>query len=269
MASIFISHSSIDKGIARQIAEDLKHIGHKVWFDEWKIDVGQSIPSCIESGLEETDFVVVLLSDHAVKSNWVDREWKAAYGDEISRSRVTVLPVLLNQCRIPKLLETKKYADFTRAYAPGFHDLAQSISRHRRLKENHERLMSESDKIGISGTWHTEIDQDEGPGGGRFIQELEIVLRTNEEGFIEGEYLDWVEVDGQRVYIDMVINGSLEPRRILKLDYRPEKDPSVLMFGYYVLEIGNISKSITGRFIGFGPVTNKVIGGFVKMTKIG
>src|SRR5262249_34019656 len=127
MAAIFISYSSLDKSIAKQLAGDLKHCGHKVWLDEWQIKVGQCIPSEIESGLTKADFVLLLLSTQAVKSNWVDREWKAAYWDEVNKGSVVILPILLEKCDVPKLIQTKKYANIANSYAVGFYELIDAI----------------------------------------------------------------------------------------------------------------------------------------------
>ena len=127
MAEVFLSHSSRDKAAARQLARDLKLIGHEVWLDEWKIKVGQCISTEIGRGIDEADFVVLLLSSHAVESKWVDVEWRAAHWDEVSSGAVTVLPVLLEECAIPKLLQTKKYADLTKSYGVGFRDLSNAI----------------------------------------------------------------------------------------------------------------------------------------------
>ena len=127
MVSIFVSHSSLDKSVAKQLASDLKHYGHDVWLDEWQIKVGQCIPTAIEKGIQDTDFVVLLLSTQAVQSHWVDREWKIAYWDEVNTNSIVVLPVLLEECGIPKLLQTKKYADFRKSYGIGFHELVGAI----------------------------------------------------------------------------------------------------------------------------------------------
>jgi hypothetical protein len=126
MARVFISHSSHDKAVARKLVADLRSLGHEPWLDEYAIRVGDSIPSKIEEGLQNADFVAVLLSPAAVKSGWVDREWKAKYWAEVSAGRVMVLPVLLEECEIPLLLAPKKYADL-RNYATGLVQLVAAI----------------------------------------------------------------------------------------------------------------------------------------------
>lgn len=127
MAKFFISYSSLDKNIARQIAQDLKHYGHEIWFDEWSIQVGQCIPTEISGGIENSDFILLLLSKKSVESSWVDKEWKSAYWDEVNNQSISILPILLETCDVPRLLKTKRYANFEKSYAIGFHELMGSI----------------------------------------------------------------------------------------------------------------------------------------------
>lgn len=124
---VFISHSSIDKGFARQISTDLSAFGHDPWLDEWQIKVGESIPEKIATGLEDADYILVVLSSGSVASKWVEREWHAKYWDEVSSGRVTVLPMLLSDCTIPTLLKTKKYADFRSSYNDGLDDILAAL----------------------------------------------------------------------------------------------------------------------------------------------
>src|SRR5262245_23698983 len=127
MASVFISYSSKDRKQAQCIAELLIEGHHQVWFDEWSIDPGESIPIKIQSGIEDADFVVVLLSQHAVESRWVEREWMMAYWDSINANHVRLIPVLLSLCRLPKFLETIKYIDCCRDWEEGCRQLLKSI----------------------------------------------------------------------------------------------------------------------------------------------
>lgn len=128
-AKVFISHSSKDKTFARWIGTDLKAAGHTPWFDEWDIQVGESIPEKITEGLTTADFVIVILSEHAVESRWVEREWHAKYWNEVSAGSIHVLPALYKDCDIPELLKTKRYADFRNSYNDGLEDLLVAIDR--------------------------------------------------------------------------------------------------------------------------------------------
>jgi hypothetical protein len=53
---VFLSHSAKDKAVVRPLAERLRQDGLKVWFDEWVLKPGDSIPAKIEDGLEPCDF---------------------------------------------------------------------------------------------------------------------------------------------------------------------------------------------------------------------
>jgi hypothetical protein len=43
--AVFLSHSAKDKAVVRPLAERLRADGLKVWFDEWEIKPGDSIPA--------------------------------------------------------------------------------------------------------------------------------------------------------------------------------------------------------------------------------
>ena len=126
-AKIFISHSSLDKPFAKMLCMDLEANGYASWLDEWDIKVGESIPERISDGLEEADFVIVILSGNAVSSKWVEREWQKKYWNEIQYNRIYVLPLLLKDCKIPELLKTKKYADFRNDFNSGLRDLLEAL----------------------------------------------------------------------------------------------------------------------------------------------
>jgi TIR domain len=53
---VFLSRSAKDKAVVRSLAERLRQDGLKVWFDEWVLKPGDSIPAKIEEGLEHSQF---------------------------------------------------------------------------------------------------------------------------------------------------------------------------------------------------------------------
>nr|VFJ69569.1 MAG: TIR domain-containing protein [Candidatus Kentron sp. FW] len=52
MANLFISHRKADSAQAQRLANELQAAGHRVWFDEWQIAIGDSIVQRIDRGLE-------------------------------------------------------------------------------------------------------------------------------------------------------------------------------------------------------------------------
>ena len=71
---VFLSHSAKDKAVVRPLAERLRADGVKVWFDEWVLKPGDSIPAKIEEGLERSRVLVLCMSAHAFGSDWAQLE---------------------------------------------------------------------------------------------------------------------------------------------------------------------------------------------------
>jgi hypothetical protein len=71
---VFLSHSAKDKAVARPLAERLREDGLTVWFDEWVLKAGDSIPAKIEEGLERSRVLVLCMSGHAFGSDWAQLE---------------------------------------------------------------------------------------------------------------------------------------------------------------------------------------------------
>ncbi len=71
---VFVSHSAKDKAAVRPLAERLHADGLKVWFDEWQIKPGDSIPAKIEEGLERSRVLVLCMSANAFGSDWAQLE---------------------------------------------------------------------------------------------------------------------------------------------------------------------------------------------------
>jgi len=113
MSSIFLSHNYKDKEFVRRLANDLRAYGVKVWVDEAEILVGDSLIQKISEGIEEMEYLGVVLSPNSVDSNWVQREIEVATNKEINGRKVKVLPILYRNCKMPPFLEGKLYADFT------------------------------------------------------------------------------------------------------------------------------------------------------------
>lgn len=115
----FLSHSSVDKPLIRQLAADLTAAGVDVWLDEQRIRVGESIPERIGQGLAESDFFLLAVSAASVQSEWVKKELNAALLNEVQRRSVHILPLKLDGTAMPSVIADKKYADFSTSYKTG------------------------------------------------------------------------------------------------------------------------------------------------------
>jgi hypothetical protein len=85
---VFVSYSSQDKDAVRDVAERLKNDGLKVWFDEWIIKPGDSIPAKIEDGLENSRILLLCMSEHAFGSEWTQLEsYTFRFRDQLNNER--------------------------------------------------------------------------------------------------------------------------------------------------------------------------------------
>ncbi|MBI5385777.1 MAG: toll/interleukin-1 receptor domain-containing protein [Verrucomicrobia bacterium] len=71
---VFLCHSAKDKAVVRPLAERLRQDGLKLWFDEWVLKPGDSIPAKIEEGLEHSRVLVLCMSANAFGSDWAQLE---------------------------------------------------------------------------------------------------------------------------------------------------------------------------------------------------
>ena len=127
MANVFISHRGSDLQEAERLAVELRDAGDDVWFDEWKIDLGDSIVERINEGLEGATYVVVCYSDAGVTSPWMGREWMATLARQLDGRGVKLLPVRLTGGTPPAILADLKYADMVKDWPGGVALLLRSI----------------------------------------------------------------------------------------------------------------------------------------------
>jgi hypothetical protein len=80
---LFISHATEDKdGFVRQLAERLKEENVEVWYDEFSLNIGDSLRESIDRGLSQSHFGLVVLSPNFFKKKWTKRELNALFARE-------------------------------------------------------------------------------------------------------------------------------------------------------------------------------------------
>jgi hypothetical protein len=90
---VFISHASEDKEeFVRPLAERLRGLGLRVWYDEFTLTVGDSLRRSIDRGLAQSRFGVVVISQSFLKKEWPQKELDGLTAREIDGVKV-ILPV--------------------------------------------------------------------------------------------------------------------------------------------------------------------------------
>src|SRR5882672_9377394 len=109
---VFLSHSAKDKTGVREVAERLRKNGLKVWFDEWVIKPGDSIPAKIEEGLELSRVLVLCMSGNAFGSDWAQLEAGTfRFRDPLNKHR-RFIPLRLDDAPIKGSLAQFLYLDW-------------------------------------------------------------------------------------------------------------------------------------------------------------
>ena len=110
---VFISYSSKDKHIARNLAEVLQVAGAAAWPDT------DAIPSAhwlddIQRAMQEADVFVFLMSPDALKSQWVNVEIGAALNLSAEQGKALLIPVMIRDVDLPLLLRPFQFLDARR-----------------------------------------------------------------------------------------------------------------------------------------------------------
>lgn len=90
---LFISHASEDKAeVAEPLADMFMQRGLKVWYDKYALTVGDSLRRCIDRGLAECRYGLVILSKHFFSKEWTQKELDGLVARE-DGSQKRILPV--------------------------------------------------------------------------------------------------------------------------------------------------------------------------------
>jgi hypothetical protein len=109
---VYLSYSSKDKPVVRELVERLKNDGLKVWFDDSEIEPGEQIYTDIEHGLEQSRVLVLAMSADALKSPWVSLERDAAISRDPANQQRRFVPVRIDDTEIPDTLKEYKAIDW-------------------------------------------------------------------------------------------------------------------------------------------------------------
>ena len=91
---VFICHASEDKDeFVRPLAEALRSHHLEVWYDEFALDVGDSLREAIDRGLATSRYGIVVLSPSFFRKQWPQRELNGLVARETGEDRRMILPI--------------------------------------------------------------------------------------------------------------------------------------------------------------------------------
>lgn len=104
---IFLSHASEDKPFVRRLEAALEAAGVETWVDHDDLHAGESFPKRLSAALAACDVLLLVWSQPASLSRWVEMEWSNALS-----LRKVIIPCVLDGTPLPPLLDSISYANF-------------------------------------------------------------------------------------------------------------------------------------------------------------
>jgi len=95
--SCFISYSTKDQEFAERLHADLQNKGVRCWFAPHDLRIGDKILDKIDEAIRLRDRVLLVLSEHSIKSDWVEDEVTAGFEEERKRGQIVLFPVRLDE----------------------------------------------------------------------------------------------------------------------------------------------------------------------------
>lgn len=91
----FLSHDSRDKDlIAKPIVHGLTKLACPIWYDEYSLQIGDSLRESIEKGIKETNKCILVLTPNFLNnSGWTKTEFNSVFTKDILKKNRSILPV--------------------------------------------------------------------------------------------------------------------------------------------------------------------------------
>jgi hypothetical protein len=144
--TIFFSYSRDDSEFVLTLAKNLRQSGANIWLDQMDIKPGTRWDKSVETALENSTTLLVILSKKSVESTNVMDEVSFALEEN-----KTVVPVLLEECDIPFRLRRLQFADFSKDQDRGLKTLAEAlhltVSETFRLTDSTMKPFSDTDQV--------------------------------------------------------------------------------------------------------------------------
>ena len=95
----FICHAREDKArVARPLAKKLQSHGLEIWYDEFSLNVGDSLSGSIDYGLSISDYGIVILSKKFFQKKWTIHELDTLISKQVRKNKRIILPIWHKIC---------------------------------------------------------------------------------------------------------------------------------------------------------------------------
>ncbi len=162
MMLVFVSYARENSEFVLRLAQQLKENNIPIWLDQFDIQKGERWDRAIEAALDQATHILLVLSQASVDSENVRDEVDYAI-DEGKQ----LVPILIEDCKIPLRVRRHQHIDFRLNYATAFETLVSTLP--------------------------TSKPQDNPPNMNEFLADLEIEEASSPVSEIEEDYILVVE----------------------------------------------------------------------------
>lgn len=173
--SVFISYSSKDAEFVNKLSLALIEHNVKVWKDDMKIVAGDSLSKRIRSGIENASYFCVVLSKNALESKWVQEEINEALLRETDKQGIVILPIVLDDCEIPTVLNNRLFIDFRANFESSLNRILHVVAD----KYN----IGNSDRIAAGNNYYFDYGIEYQTIDNNFFMQIDVVSYDTEESF--------------------------------------------------------------------------------------
>ncbi|HKF37902.1 MAG TPA: toll/interleukin-1 receptor domain-containing protein, partial [Ktedonobacteraceae bacterium] len=147
----FIGYAREDQDFAERLYADLQRNGVHCWFAPEDLQIGENFWHSVDESIRLYDKLLLVLSEHAVNSEWAEREVMAALEKEQQQNTLVLFPIaldkLVKQTNLPwavAIRHTRHIGDFSRwkdqnAYQQALGRLLLDLQSHDQPKRSTER----------------------------------------------------------------------------------------------------------------------------------
>ncbi len=100
-SQVFLSYSWKNEEVATKLVRAFEEFGITVWVDRENMQIGSILGDETRKAIEEARYLIALISEHSITSEWVREEIKIGLQIESTTNSVKVLPVILGYCQAP------------------------------------------------------------------------------------------------------------------------------------------------------------------------
>ena len=144
---IFISYAQRDTEAANIILDRLQQAGFEPWNTPIESDSLNSIKSVIRNQIYSSDYFILLISQAAIDSAWVQYEMEQTISNEWSQREIMVLPIKIERCKLPEYLKKFQWLDLSKDFDFGLEkmivqlEMALKIDLRKLNENNFKNLM--------------------------------------------------------------------------------------------------------------------------------